>query len=376
MSILGKTKFLQSLIQGLKTNRKIVIIESDDWGSERIPDNKTRESLAAVGIDMSTNPHAKFDTLERLEDLEALENLLISFKNEFNKKVRITTNFITGNPDYSKIEKSNFKEYSYEPFSVTYEKRDGHTLVFDKLKSLVSQGFLQPQFHGREHINAQFWLEALQNKNHNYLKAFKLGCYGIDAPSKEGHRKNLMAAFEYENTKQKEFIATSIREGMQLFEKAFGFQSSTIIAPRYVWNSSLENEFKKSGIKLIQTTFYQQEPIKEAYINKYHYTGQISKDSGLHYLVRNVFFEPAYSNDFDWVNQAFNKVKLAFQFHTPAIISMHRINFVGGLDKSNREDSLNQFQKLLKKIIETYPNVEFLSSDDLGKLIESRHVRN
>lgn len=376
MSIIDKLKFVQSLLQASKTNRKIVVIESDDWGSERVPSNNVRDELEKAGIDVNTNPHAKFDTLERLEDLEILEQLLLDIQKEFGKKVCITTNFITANPDYSIIKKNSFLQYSYEPFWKTYERRDNNNKVLKKILTLQDAGFIKPQFHGREHINAQFWLQALQNKNPHFLKAFELGCFGIDAPSSEGHRKNLMAAFEYENSLQKEFVISSMKEGMQLFEKAFGFSSKTIIAPRYIWNSDLEKTFKEVGVKHIQTTFYQQQPTKGGYVNKYHFTGQINKDLGLQYLVRNVFFEPAYSGHIDWASKTFDKVKLAFRFQTPAIISMHRINFVGGLCPTTRDDNMKQFKQLLMKIIQTYPDVEFISSDQLGKLIELKYVRN
>ncbi len=374
MSIFGKIKFLQSLLQAAKTSRKIVIIESDDWGSERIPNLTVRNELAKAGIDVNSNPHSKFDTLERLEDLEALEKVLLQIETEFGKKVLITTNFITSNPDYSKIEKDNFSGYSYEPFWETYKRRDGDNRVFNKLKNLIGSGYLQPQFHGREHINAQFWLQELQAKNSLFLKAFDLRCYGIDAASKEGHRKNLMAAFEYENDSQKAFVSMSIKEGMQLFEEAFGFRSTTIIAPRYVWNSDLEDDFKNNGVRYIQTTFFQQEPAKGGYLNKYHFTGQTNKKSGLGYLVRNTFFEPAYPDQNNWVNQTFNKVKLAFKFNTAATISMHRINFVGGLDTAERDKNLQKFKELINQIITAYPDVEFLSSDQLGILIDNKEL--
>lgn len=376
MSVIGKLKFLQALAQGYKTARKIVIIESDDWGSERIPNNAVQSKLEALGVNMNKNPHSKFDTLERMEDLEHLEILLNEIENEYGKKTKITANFITANPDYAKIENSNFQEYSYQPFTETYKQRDGNDHVLGKIKSLINQGYLRPQFHGREHINAMLWLQELQNNNQHFINAFHLGCYGIDAPSAQGHRKNLMAAFEYENEKEKEFVATSIKEGMHLFEEAFGYPSTSIIAPRYVWNSALEKEFKAVGVKHIQTSFYQQEPIKKGYKNTYHYTGQVNKNSGLNYIVRNAYFEPAYQGTTDWVQATLSKVKLAFTFHTPAIISMHRINFVGGLDASARELNLSQFKTLLTAIIKQYPDVEFLSSDELGHLIETKYVRN
>lgn len=376
MSVIGKLRFLQALAQGYKTTRKIVVIESDDWGSERIPNKTTQLQLNKLGVDMNKNPHSKLDTLERVEDLEYLELLLNEIESELGKKIKITTNFITANPDYSKIENGNFQEYNYQSFMETYRQRDGNDQVWQKLKSLINQGYLRPQFHGREHINALLWLQELQNNNKYFIHAFHLGCYGIDAPSAQGHRTNLMAAFEYENEKENEFVATSIKEGMHLFEEAFGYTSSSIIAPRYVWNSALEKEFKAVGVKHIQTSFYQQEPIQNGYKNTYHYTGQVNKNSGLNYIVRNAYFEPAYQGTINWVEATLAKVKLSFTFHTPAIISMHRINFVGGLDGGAREQNLSQFKILLTAIIKKYPDVEFLSSDELGHLIETKYVRN
>tara|TARA_R110000737_G_scaffold352064_1_gene396465 strand:+ start:14342 stop:15472 length:1131 start_codon:yes stop_codon:yes gene_type:complete len=376
MSRFGKIKFLQSLVQGFKTSRKIVVIESDDWGSERIPNKEVREKLEKAGIDVTTNPHSKFDSLERLEDLEKLDELLTELEYKYHKKIRITANFIMGNPDFQKIKDSNFQEYHVELFTETYKKRDGDEKVIEKIKELLKKGYFQAQFHGREHINAQFWLQALQNKNTYFLDAFRLGCFAIDAPSNGNHRKNLMAAFEYENVSQKKYIEESITEGMQLFKKTFGFSSSTLISPRYIWHSDLEEKFAELGVKQLQTTFFQQEPTEGGYKNLYHYTGQKDKKTGLRYLVRNTFFEPSYSDDLDWSNHAFKKVKLAFRFNTPAIVSMHRLNFVGGLDTQTRDKNIFQFEKLIVKLIETYPDIEFLSSDELGDLIESKYVRN
>ncbi|HMN33739.1 MAG TPA: hypothetical protein PKA54_10230, partial [Chitinophagaceae bacterium] len=60
--MIDKLQFLRSLILSKKTNRKILVIESDDWGSERIPNKVSRELLQKKGIDMISNPHSLYDT--------------------------------------------------------------------------------------------------------------------------------------------------------------------------------------------------------------------------------------------------------------------------------------------------------------------------
>lgn len=49
----------------------------------------------------------------------------------------------------------------------------------------------------------------------------------------------------------------------------------------------------------------------------------------------------------------------------PAIVSCHRLNFIGDLEPSNRDKNLKDFQYLLKELTKTYPDIEFRSSDEV-----------
>ena len=57
----------------------------------------------------------------------------------------------------------------------------------------------------------------------------------------------------------------------------------------------------------------------------------------------------------------------------PAIISSHRVNYVGFLDERNRDKNLKLLKTLLDKILNKWPDVEFLSSDEMG-LIINEHI--
>jgi len=366
--MIGKFQFLRSLVLSKKVNKKIIVIESDDWGSERIPNSEVREELATLGIDMESNPHSKYDSLERFEDLLELEHVLDYFANEYNKKIKITANFITANPYFERIKESKYQEYFFEPFNLTYFNRDKNQDVLNQIKKMINKNYFQPQFHGREHINVNFWLEELKNGNQDFLNAFKRNCYAIDSNKMSKNRKNLMAALEYENDDQKRFVEESISAGHQIFKDVFGFNSTTFIAPRYVWNDQINDRLLREGITHLQTVMYQQSFKNKQYETVFHYTGQKNRKCDLKYLVRNVYFEPSYGK-IDWVKNAMDKIDLAFKFKTPAIISMHRINFVGGIDQNARGNHLNQFKTLLESIITRYPEVEFLSSDELAQLI-------
>ena len=93
---------------------------------------------------------------------------------------------------------------------------------------------------------------------------------------------------------------------------------------------------------------------------------------GQYYIVRNAFFEPYKGGAVDYVGECLNRINIAFQCHKPAIISSHRVNFIGTLDESHRDKNLGLLKELLKKLIQQWPDVEFLTSDQLGDLIASK----
>ena len=64
-----------------------------------------------------------------------------------------------------------------------------------------------------------------------------------------------------------------------------------------------------------------------------------------------------------------NDIKVAFLLHKPAIISSHRVNYIGSLKESNRKNGLTQLSILLKSILKNWPDVQFMTTIELGKYI-------
>jgi hypothetical protein len=88
-------------------------------------------------------------------------------------------------------------------------------------------------------------------------------------------------------------------------------------------------------------------------------------------MSRNCFFEPSLEG-VDWVTSCLKDIERAFRWKKPAVISSHRVNFIGGLNPKNRETSLIEFKKLLNAIVVNWPEVEFKSSAELGDLIAGK----
>jgi len=76
----------------------------------------------------------------------------------------------------------------------------------------------------------------------------------------------------------------------------------------------------------------------------------------------------------DSVDECLAQIEDAFRWRKPAIITAHRVNFIGSIEQSNRDKNLRQFKKLLLEIQKKWPEVEFLSADKLGDLIDNSKV--
>ena len=185
-----------------------------------------------------------------------------------------------------------------------------------------------------------------------------------------------MDAFANYATDSLEEERLSIIDGTRLFKELYGYESESFIAPCYTWRNELEETLASVGVKYIQGLAYQQLPYKDSPVqckSVYHYLGE-KNSHGQRYLIRNAFFEPYKGDAIDWVDECLSRINIAFKCHKPAIISTHRLNFIGTLDKQYRDNTLFKFKTLLSRIVKKWPDVEFMSSDTLGQIISNHNI--
>ena len=99
-----KSTLLSNLsnLPGWRTNRKIVVIESDDWGSVRMPSSDTMRKLQADGMDLAggSNRYNLNDTLATVKDLEDLFAVLLQYKDVNRQPAVFTAVCCVANPDF------------------------------------------------------------------------------------------------------------------------------------------------------------------------------------------------------------------------------------------------------------------------------------
>jgi hypothetical protein len=375
-----KASVLKNLsnIPGWRTKRHLVVFESDDWGSIRTTSINAVERLNAKGIDFKSLDAFRYsynDTLATAVDLEALFDVLLSVKDFNNHPAVFTAVSLVANPDFIKISNSGFHKYYFEPFTETLKRFHGCENSFELWKQGIGEGIFIPQFHGREHLNITTWMHALKNKQSETLEVFNEGMWGYVNSFYDGRKINYQEAFNFHDPHEIPILETVIEEGLRLFEDLFGYRAKLFVAPNGPFPNKLEKTLALNGITFISQPKIQYEPVgygKTRWI--FHFLGQMNK-YGQVYLTRNCFFEPGSEKKTDWVASCLNDIKLAFRWHKPAIISTHRVNYTGSLNIKNRQNGLKQLGELLTGIIKHWPDIEFISSDQLGSLILDNKVR-
>lgn len=360
-------------IPGWHTKRHIVVFESDDWGSVRMPSLEVYHELVSKNVEISNkNGYDTNDTLASNDDLELLMDVLSSVKDSNGNPAKITFNCVTANPDFKKIKDSGFSEYHYELFTETMKRYPNHSRSFDLWKEGMAHNMIHPQFHGREHLNAQLWMKLLRIGAPSVIEAFDRGVFSMKIAKQYDSRIHVLSAYNVLNREDYAFACESVREGLSLFEQMFGFKSKSMIAPNYTWDEEIEAVAAGNGVEFMQGGPVQRPSAYAINGGKKavrHYIGQRNVYGQL-YLVRNCFFEPTQDKNAGSQN-CLKEIGQAFLMKKPAIVSSHRLNFIGGLNESNRDLNLKDFKVLLQKIVDKYPDVEFLSSDQLGELIQT-----
>jgi hypothetical protein len=355
----GLASSVSTNLGGKRINRKIVVIESDDWGSIRMPSLEVCENLIKAGIPLQKSVYCSYDGLESNSDIEELSTILKRIKTRFKKDVRFTLNFVTANPDFARIKQNNFSSYFSESIIETYRKYKASDSVISMINEGVSEGIFTPQFHGREHVNVPFWMSLLMT-DENFRIAFDQEVFGLSNDIFPKLNKSVQATYD---TLDVDYQNNSISEGLVNFENIFGFKSKSFISNNYILSETSFGILKKNGVEVIQGMKYQKLPktldnqkrklIKRSF-------GQIDLKSGLKFSIRNCTFEPTEIGD--TVESTMQQISIAFLMRKPAIISTHRINFSSRISAANRDKNLREFEELLSRIILKWPDVQFLTS--------------
>lgn len=356
--------------RGWSTKRKLLLIESDDWGAIRMPSRKTYEYLLSknIAVDKSSN-YDRYDSMESDKDLEVLYDVLNSFRDLYGNPAVITAFSVVANPDFEKIDADKRQQYHYELITETY-KRSPHT---EKTLPLFLEGvkkrLLYPQFHGREHLHTKRWMEAINSASIKEQLAFESRAFiGAKLETDKLHYTlGYMAAFNWSRQDETELQKEIIADGLSQFEKLFGFPSLSFVASQSIWSDDINPTLAEHGVKLQAGQQLCPKGNNETKLINNIWGSQNSVGQ-IHWR-RNCTFEPSRNQDYDWVNRCLKEIEIAFRWGKPAAINSHRVNFIGSIFPENRKKSLQKLKTLLTEVQKKWPDVEFIDTERLGKIM-------
>lgn len=358
---------------GWRTKRHLVVIESDDWGTIRMPSREVYEEFMCRGIRVDREPYCRYDNLATKHDLENLFEVLQSVKDKNGHPAVITANTLSANPVFDKIKESEFTQYYFEPFIETLKCDAAHMDAFEMWKEGMAAGVFHPQSHGREHLYVKKWMQTLRDGDKVTRTAFDLGTWGLTYKVCPTINEYYMGAFNSgEDVDIREFEII-IDDALRMFKDIFGYDSLCFTPTTYTWSPKIEPCLVAHGVRYIQSEFAQKIPLDDdrtIKIVRRGFQGSKTK-AGLIRTFRNCFFEPTVKPNYDWFGECMKRIEIAFRWGKAANICAHRLNFIGSIDSANTDRTLPEFKRLLQEIVKRWPDVEFVSSDQLGEIIEN-----
>ena len=357
----------RGLVRGWRTGQKLVVLESDDWGSIRTSSREAYDRIRAAGYALQRSAYG-LDALENDTDLQMLYDVLGSVRDARGRPACMTANMILANPDFAAIKQSGFRKYFFEPAAETLARCPGGTNVAALWQEGLARKVFVPQLHAREHICWWQWLKALQDGSPEAAETFGLGMCGVPRSVSKENR----GFFDPPYVSDEDLRAGGVDlermvgDGARLFAKQFGYRPLSVIAPKYCWTDRVEGIWRDSGLRYVQGMLFQR--VGSPKSRRPHYLGERSP-SGMLYLVRNCTFEPA-TGGAGWADACLRDVARAFVLRRPAIICTHRVNFIGSVSAENRSRGLEQLASLLGTIRRRWRDVLFLSTPELGFMIE------
>lgn len=373
MSLVGNLKETLAVnvknIVGWKTKRKIVVFSVDDYGNVQLDSKDARDKLFANGLKTITR-FDQFDALETPDDLHALYETLSSVKDKSNRPAVFTAFSVCANIDFERMRDDGYSTYYYEELPDTFEKLKGYQGAWDLWQQGMRDRLLSPQFHGREHLNVKVLMERLQRKDPLVLACFDNRSYTAIADT--GYRTiDFSAALDFYHFEENEELKKVAADGLDLFEQVFGYRAKNFTpCGSNGYSSTLDPILFAGGIQYIDTSRFKADHLGEGRFEKreFNYTGK-KNTLGQSYLVRNCVFEPTDERGIDWVTFCMRQIEAAFRWHMPANISSHRVNFCGQIDPNNRTQGLQALRQLLTAIVKRWPDVEFMTSRELGDVM-------
>ncbi len=309
----------------------VLVIESDDWGA---------------------------GPLDQAAALAAIQALLLRHRDAAGQYAIMTLGVVLALADTAAMRADAAGTYQRAVLD------DARLLpVLAAMRAGIAAGVFVPQLHGMEH----YWPPAvLAVARTDARVAAWLASDGLprteDLPSALQSRWTDARVLPSVALPAAEIDAAAALEATT-FARIFGRAARVAVPTTFVWDDAVERAWAANGVRYIVTPGTRHtgrdadgKPLGDGRVIRNGERGE----RGVHYLVRDQYFEPAQGHD-----AARGLVALARQtvLGRPTLLETHRFNFIG----APAEVALHALDNLLSQARAAYPTLRFLSTEQIAE---------
>lgn len=239
--------------------------------------------------------------------------------------------------------------------------------VLDAVRAGIAQGVFAPQLHGLEH----YWPETLMACDDPGVKAWLRQDQPAATEQLQAHLQSrwVDASVLPSRPLEPAAVAAAAAEEVELYRRILGVPPKVVVPPTFVWTLEVERAWAASGVECVVTPGWRytrrdaqrlpggdEGPIVNA-----------DRSGPIGYLARCDYFEPARGRDAAYALAA---VERAVAQGRPCVLENHRDNFID--DPAVRQRSLDELDRLLREASARHPDLRFMSSLELHRLLRDR----
>jgi hypothetical protein len=309
----------------------VLILESDDWG---------------------------YGPLLQAERLGRLADVLARFRDSAGRHPVVTLGIVLAGPDGDRMRDEDCKIYQRL------------TLADSRLASVreallrgTADGVFALQLHGMEH----FWPASVMRSAARDVRVREWLTASSFASTEElpsPLQSRWVDASVLPSTPLPESEArAAAAEETRAFADVLGVAAEVVVPATFVWTDAVESAWIGAGVRVVVTPGLRNESrdAKGGVVagTRTYFNAEIGPE-GATYVVRDVYFEPAIGQTHA---QAITALSAKTRTARPALIEMHRANFIGGADAAQR--ALEELEKLLRTALVAFPSLRFMSTAEL-----------
>lgn len=311
----------------------VLILESDDWGA---------------------------GPLEQAAALRRLAQILASVRDAAGRPATMTLGVVPAAIDRNVWRAS-------QKYARRHLGADEYAEVLGAMREGITAGVFAPQLHGMEH----YWPAALLRRS------------AADPAVREWMADERAATESLPDTLQSRWIDASslpshslppteiqqaVEEETRLFRLLFGETARVAVPNTFVWYDDVERAWAAQGVRHVVTpgTRYEARDANGCLVpsGRRISNGECAS-SGVCYLVRDVYFEPARGHRPETLARGLvERIRLG----RPCLVETHRFNYLG----NDAEHSFTALREALEQAIRVAPGVRFVSTAELGDAIVER----